>query len=194
MATSLMFRNGNQLDVLVLIDVVVTELHASDVQITDHPVEKGVDITDHFQPRPRGLKLDCVLTDTPLEVGQPAAPGRSKDAYAAIERLQAEGKLITVTTSLRQYENLLVEHLSAPVDASTGDGLKFSITLREIRTVESKTVPVRVSVPRAAKPVNLGKQTPKQADPALTEKVKSEAVKLYDSNGVQRGFGRIFGT
>jgi len=165
-----MFRNGNQLDVLVLIDVVVTEQHASDVTITDHPVEKGVDITDHFQPKPRALRLDCVVTDTPLDAGSVATPGRSRDAYAAVERLQAEGKLITVTTLLRQYENLLVEHLGAPIDASTGDGLKFSLTLREIRTVESKTVPVRVSVARAAKKANTGKKHAPKADAATENK------------------------
>ena len=179
MATSLMFRRTpNQLDTLVIVDVVVTEQHASDSDVTDHPVEVGVDITDHFRPKPRGLKLDCMLTDTPIGPGQFAQPGRSRDAYAVLERLKDTGVLITLTTKLRQYENLLIANLGAPIDSSTGDGLKFSMTLREIRTVESKTVPVRVSVPRAAKKANLGKKSAAAASDASAN--KSALKRLVD--------------
>lgn len=184
MATSLMFRRTpNQLDTLVIIDVVVTEQHASDSDVTDHPVEVGIDITDHFRPKPRVLKLDCVLTDTPIGPGQLAVPGRSRDAYEEIARLQTSGTLITVTTQLRQYENLLITSLGAPIDVATGDGLKFSMTMKEIRTVESKTVPVRVSVPRAAKKAKLGKKSAAQADDATANK---SALKRLIDFGVKK--------
>lgn len=167
-ATSFLFRrNATHLDTIGF-DAVVAETHASSSELTRHPVEAGANITDHIRPNPASLKLSCVLSDTPL--GGLPAPGRSRDVYAQIERLKETGTIITVTTQLRQYENMVIADLGVPVDAKTADGIEFTVTLAEIRTVRSKTAPVRTLLSRHAKKVSFGKLSAKAAGEATVGK------------------------
>lgn len=49
-------------------DLVVTELHERDSQVADHPVESGINITDHTRPDPDHVTLDVFVSQSPLNV------------------------------------------------------------------------------------------------------------------------------
>jgi hypothetical protein len=48
------------------IDAVISEERSTECEITEHPVEKGVSITDHARIRPKMITLDVVVSDTPV--------------------------------------------------------------------------------------------------------------------------------
>lgn len=53
---------------VIAFDVIENELHESVVEITDHPVETGVNITDHIRPLPKRLSLTAYTSNTPVVV------------------------------------------------------------------------------------------------------------------------------
>lgn len=55
--------SGTEID----FDLVVSENHTNSSQVTDHPVEKGVNVADHVRPEPVTLSLEVVMTNTPLD-------------------------------------------------------------------------------------------------------------------------------
>ncbi len=49
----------------VQFDAVLSEVHEDTVSITEHPVEIGVNVTDHARPEPERLALEVVVTSLP---------------------------------------------------------------------------------------------------------------------------------
>lgn len=124
-------------------DATLTEQHSGEVDFTEHPVEQGADISDHARPKQKQLVLDCFLTDTPLPGNDVLHPGhfqqwRSIDSLHSLGNLRDKGSLVVVVTELKTYQNMVITSLTVPVDAKTGDGIRFSLTLRELRIVESQ--------------------------------------------------------
>ena len=59
-------------------DASITEVHTSANEITQYPVEKGVDRTDHVRRVPDRLTITGIVTDHPIIAGGAllAGPGR----------------------------------------------------------------------------------------------------------------------
>lgn len=143
------------------IDATVSESHAFDLDVTDHPVEEGADITDNARIRPAVITLSCIVSDTPLAAvasardlpgGGGGAP--SDEAYARMLAIRDAREPVVVTTSIATYANMVLQSLSIPRAASDGESLRFSATFKEVRIVKNDRK--RVSVPRAKGKVNRG--------------------------------------
>ncbi len=130
-------------------DASVSETHAGNAEVTDHPVEDGSQITDHVRRAPEELQVNGIVTDDPIVVlrsirGQPAFAGgdpreRAKEAYFLLKRWKDDGELLSVTTTLRPYfNNMVITALSVARDARTGRVLNANLTLREIVTATTK--------------------------------------------------------
>lgn len=151
----------------VTLDCTLIEEHSSEVELTDHPVERGADITDHKRSKPRALKLTGIISNTPVELGSLALGprGRAEDAWAALKEIQAGDELIDVFTTLESYSNMQIVSLHVPRDAKRGNVLEVTIDLREVIQVDSETVAVEPDGAGAVK--NLGRQpTPPAPEPA----------------------------
>jgi hypothetical protein len=48
------------------IDAVVTEIHDSSVLVTEHPVEEGVNTSDHIRPNLDSISFECVVSNQPI--------------------------------------------------------------------------------------------------------------------------------
>lgn len=62
---------------------------------------------------------------------------RAKMAMEKLQAAQEAGAIISVQTALRQYTNMIIQAFSVNRNAQTGNVLRFTMTLREIRTVRS---------------------------------------------------------
>lgn len=186
----------------IVVDACMTENHQLDSEVTDHPVERGADVTDHVRPKPAVVTLDCVISNTPVDVTQRArvlqasgvtfestavdqstgVAGYAEQAYKTLLALREAGDYLTVVTQLATYENMVIQSLSIPVSIATGDAMRFSVTFKEVRVVENKTTQVTVSAPRAKKKKKLGPQTPTTTTP---EKEASALKSGLDAVGVK---------
>lgn len=141
------------------IDCAESESHDYDNEVTDHPVEKGVDISDHARARPIMVTLDGTVSDTPIG---PVADLRedldmpSDAAKAKLIQVRTDREPISLETSLGGYVNMVLERLSFPRSAEDGDSLRFVATFKQITVVTNERTVVRVRVPRAAGKVDRG--------------------------------------
>lgn len=181
----------------VEIDASLTETHEASSEITSHPVEQGSAISDHSRPLPESVTLDCLITNTPFvgsgtrivegaggvkvtsatqEDAPRGAGQRGRDSYLRLLKLKDDGALLTLITSLRTYDSMAIESISAPRSTETFDAVRFSVKLKRIRIVTNRQTRVVTAKAKNAQPKKkTGNQTTK---PTTPEKSESELRKL----------------
>ena len=117
------------------VDGYLSEEHEANVAHTTYPVESGASLTDHALRRPNKLKLegwvsDLLPSDTAI-LSLPLAQ-RAPAAWREIDRLMNARQPLMVVTGLKVYRNMLLTKASAPVNSSTGLGLRFTLELEEV--------------------------------------------------------------
>jgi hypothetical protein len=138
----------------IVVDASVRESHENEAQITDNPVEEGVDVTDHVRIMPKRLTMDGVISDTPITLSVISnisgaigtvtefIGGRSlsQEAYDRLLRLQANREPMTIVTGLRVYQNMLIESLTVPRDSRTANAIHFTAVFREIHVARTRGI------------------------------------------------------
>jgi hypothetical protein len=155
-------------------DAVITETHATGTTPTEHAVESGAPLSDHKRQNQRRITLEAVVTNTPI--GRPPESGfdsspidfdttRSEAAGAVVrvytgtfdrmvavfdtlDWLATQPIACTVTTRIRTYDAVQIVNVSGMRDPESGDSLKFTIEMVEVRIADS----LRVDVPRPREP------------------------------------------
>lgn len=133
----------------ITLDASVRETHTSTAFVTNHPVESGVDISDHVRRQPDSLVIEGIISNTSIEFpanvpGVAAVKGIATiiggvendpvhTAYRELKNLVEGKKLVSIVTSLRKYDNMLLEEFSVNRDATNGNALNFTVRAREIR-------------------------------------------------------------
>jgi hypothetical protein len=164
-------------------DVVESELHEGTTEITRHPVENGIAVTDHVRATP--LRLQCVVYVSnhpivpsllkargivvPVPTGNPLATpivltfalpfDAVADAHAELDDLMRGGTVMQVVSSVRSYDDMVLERVSLPRMAGDSGG-SISLDFTQLRFVEAGRVP-SPPIPRelSGKPsANMGAQ------------------------------------
>ncbi len=202
------YNLGNQCRALD-VDATLQITECLTAQATDHPLETGAVISDHVIIRPKTLKLEGLITSTPLpkpneewvrtaegfkphgwaqlepfsnalisidgEDSTPPDPFRAQGALDVLREIHAARQPVTITTGVDAqgvpsdlHENMVVESLEFPRDPTTGDAVRFSASLKEIKTVASATVPLPNSGTKQGEQ-SRGKQATKTASAPLRE-------------------------
>ena len=99
-----------------------------DSTATDHPVEFGVDVTDHVQIKPERFSVDVMVTESPLGY----IPAFSAVQNARTFLKSAMGKLLIVDMGDDGYYTSVVLE-SFPNSRDTMNGRMFSLKFKEIR-------------------------------------------------------------
>lgn len=169
--TDLLFpKRLGQIDGLE-IDATVHEVHGVKAKATRHPVESGSDVTDHVQLMPDEIQIEGVITDTPLigiadlllgQVDLATLTGqRASGAWDLLEQTVKARQPIKVVTTLKTYDNVILEDLSAPRDAENGNAIHFTVRGVVIRIVSSQNVGLPIpKEARGAATQALGKKPP----------------------------------
>lgn len=153
-------------------------------EVTSFPVEKGADFTDHVRKLPVSVKIEGVVSDTPLgTVAELRANETSKPSETALAMFESiRGVPVLIETPRRTYQNMVLEDLEVPDDAKTGAALVFTATFLQVEIVENKRT--TVSIPRAKK-----KRTTSKAP--IKESLSQTRI-LYDENGNAYGREEVF--
>lgn len=117
--------------------------HTRKTKITQHPVETGAAITDHAYVEPAELIIEVGMSDACVSYIQGQFNQKYTRSVSAIDtlwKLQEQRIPMDVLTRLKLYRNMLIEVISVPDDWQTINGLKATVTLREIEVVQVKTV------------------------------------------------------
>ncbi|MCD1645243.1 phage baseplate protein [Aurantimonas coralicida] len=127
----------------VPIDVVVSEKHENELEITLNPVEKSADMTDHAYRQPRRLMIDVASSSAAL-------------TYQALKRFQETRLPFSIVTGLDLYRNMLIRRLEADRDERFSQVLRCKVDLIEVILVGTAQVAGRQA---GLNPENAGDQT-----------------------------------
>ncbi len=184
------------------LDAAVEITHSAEVEVTDHAVEVGANISDHARPKPITLTIDGLISNTPVSLEQAKrvrqltgfefvstapsesktrSPGYAEQAFSLLENLRTQGALLSVVTPMRSYDNLVITSLSVPQSARTGEALSFKLSLKQIRLVSNNITDEVVTREPKAKPK---KDAGAKAGEEVPENAKQPKSWLADLNDV----------
>lgn len=168
-------------------DATVTEQHSYMADVTQHPVESGLDITDHVQIKPFELTLTGVVTNTPIQPEEAGIdlPNRIQVLYDELRLLFEERSFLTVVTGLERYENMILMSIEVPRQGPGRQAIIPSLKFIQINTVDTAFVSVASIPPRAKKKTKLDKQAKEQADAATSDKADESKQNVLDQTGAE---------
>jgi hypothetical protein len=162
--------------VTIELDAVPSESHTHAAQVTEFPIENGAVIHDHVVQKPDVVKLEGIVSNTPLpsnlgwDLHAFAAGGigggfkrRAGDAYWALLALKEAGTPVSLRTDLRDYTEMVLEEIDVPRELS--DALFARLGFRKVTRVWTRTVPVP-KIAKAEPKKNKGRQATTTADAA----------------------------
>lgn len=142
--------------------VTLKETHQDELQITDHPLERGGVVSDHAFMRPAEVTMECMWSNSPASPGlisgvvgglkatvtgvQSAISGNSskqvRDVYDKLLALQKAAEPFSITTGKRKYTDMLVRSLVVVTDKESENALRVTAICRQVIFVDTKTLVV----------------------------------------------------
>jgi len=127
-------KNGNKK--FLKVDCVTSEGHDYSSDVTQFPVESGATVTDNILNKPKSLQIDGFISNTPLDETQ-ADPENGINLFRQLMEIRNNKIPVSVSTKFGHYKKMVMSSVSLPVDAATGETVRFSATFTEIITVDS---------------------------------------------------------
>jgi hypothetical protein len=189
----------------LVLDATTLEVIDYSNTITNHPISNGSNISDHIYSNPTIIKMDGLITNNSLYLSDISTltgffegnvvsniynyiTGPSKKqilAFNYLETLKENKTLVSIVSKMKTYDNMAIETLSFSTDKKTGDALEFSISLKQIKFVTSKTVTVTKpiispSAPGVSNLASLGKGDTQKLNNEEKEKTKTNLKEKLD--------------
>lgn len=175
-------------------DASVQEGHTSSAEITQHPVEEGVDITDHIRALPDDLSVNVIVSNNPPIVlaslraepvtGFSDPASRAEDACTFLRGIIKSNQTVGFSTTLREYTNMAIATMSVDRDATTGNIANINMSLREIKVATTETVAAPEPVAKGRRRKNKqGKKAKSSPAPATAEKSTSLLTDIFSAFG-----------
>ena len=153
-------------------DLVLSENHALEAQVAEHPIEVGSAIATHVHNSLRQGELEGLISNwssiAPLFIdsavqnfqGLAAGPNRAVAAFQdTLKKIWLEKRLVTIVLGLDTYENCILTRIEANRTPDEGDAQTFRIAFKEVRTVKLATTRLAT----ATSPLNLDEEDNRQA-------------------------------
>lgn len=185
---TLTWLSGQNFNALTL-DVSKSERHTFEADVTDSPVEEGIDATDNVRMKSNLLQVEGILTDFPLSlrgggIGEAGYAGRAAALFAKLEALQAAGTRFGVDTGLKFYQGMVIQAMVPLRDKTSRGALRISFSFKTIRTVQTANVPL----PKERKGEEK-KTKGKQPTEAAGAEIKKSWLTIGDDAGPQVSTG-----
>jgi hypothetical protein len=134
-------------------DLAKSERLTYEADVTEHPVEKGADVTDHIRAKLAAIEVEVVCSDTPVGrialVRQLDGDGSATPSRDALEKLRAmhfARQPVKYIGSFGVFDTMAIESIETTKDAASQHALIATISLREIRIVETERTKIRAVV------------------------------------------------
>lgn len=125
------------------------------ISVTAHPIEFGVDVSDHAQVGNLNLSGRARVSSTPQSLIP--EPFRLELAQAFLER--NEGKLMTIVSPIGVFANVIITRFSRA--KTIVNELVFDLTMVQIRLASAISVPIPPRLP--APPQQVSNASPQDA-------------------------------
>ena len=122
----------------ITMDAVVDENPSNTAEVTNKPVEKGEDISEHMKVKPYTVRLQGSIVN---------------DAPAKLELLRSYQKEATLLTYVGRniFKDLVLTNLDTNHSVTNAKGFDYSITLQHVKIAKPETFEVNVKNPDTKK-------------------------------------------
>jgi Dit-like tail protein len=165
-------NSGNPIYVAFNAFVSLVEDRMDEMQITTHPVEQGVTISDHAYRMPSTLRMRLGWSPSspsssgllsPFGITMPTFTGLLgisdgegiayvRGIYYKLLAIMAQRPLMTIVTGKRTYPNMLLKSVQEQTDERTENSLIINAMFQELILVSTSTVQVPVNPKAQALP------------------------------------------
>jgi len=134
----------------ITIDATIEEIHSESLEVTEHPVEFGAQITDHSYNRPSEVMLRCGWSNSSASASSTAiaqvfsSGSLSVDDYVSgiysqLLALKEAAVPFSIVTTLKIYKNMLITALQTVRDSKTSQALMVTAVCREVIFVSTQS-------------------------------------------------------
>ena len=148
-------------------DLLVSESHSLQFDISEHRVETGTPISDCINERLRRVTVSGIFTNHPvgtegayvdsngnrieghpdkIEIeGRTPVMNTALDRWNRLKELAHEKRTVRLVTAMETYGEMAIESLSSDRSGRDGEAVRFSVSLREIRTASAKVLRIEAT-------------------------------------------------
>jgi hypothetical protein len=130
---SAVFESGGRNIGGLVFPVTISETVDKQIEVTDHPVQEGAEISDHAR---------CKNEEIRITVGASESSPSETDVKALREKLLElanKREPIKLVTGKRSFDQVLITGISETTDSTSENSLHLEITLREIKIAKVQT-------------------------------------------------------
>ena len=165
---SLYFRGNRQYGVgNITFDLILTESHNFNNNVTTHPVEDGSFVDDHVQNQLENGSITGLFTNFSIyDFG--TFSNKAQDAFDKLVELWEAKELVRIVSVLRVYESVAIVSMPIARDEDTGEGLVVQINFKQMRVVKLQEIQLETSIKVANLNSNANRQVAKSANSGRT--------------------------
>jgi len=157
---SLFFKENQKYGVgEITFDLVLSENHNFQSEISSHPVEDGSEITDHIHNLPEQGQINGLISNYSINAGL-VVSNRAQDVFDALIELWKARTTVTITTVMRVYENVAISSMPFVRDNTQGESLPISISFKKVEIVKLQEITLELGV----SPLDPGETDMRNAD------------------------------
>ena len=120
--------------------------HSVNTVVTSHQVQKGANISDHAYVEPVEVTMTVKMSDAMSGMKESQFQGisytRSTAAYRILREIQKQRLAFQIHTRIETYQNMMITGLSVQDDLDNLNGLKCTVTMKELLVASEKTVKI----------------------------------------------------
>ena len=120
--------------------------HSVNTVVTSHQVQKGANISDHAYVEPVEVTMTVKMSDAMSGMRESQFQGisytRSTAAYRILREIQKQRLVFQIHTRIETYQNMMITGLSVQDDLDNLNGLKCTVTMKELLVASEKTVKI----------------------------------------------------
>lgn len=170
----------------IQVDVALSESHRTTAQVTEHPIETGASVSDHIRRLPDQVTIVGLMSNYPASLRESIALKASGDTaerrWAQLQSIAANGEVVTLSTSIRSYRDMVMTELTIDRNASVGTSIQFRAVLRQLELSDAlDPQPYTASEPddrTINKPAKVGQKSKTPASDSVAEKSRSALSNL----------------
>lgn len=135
----------------------ILEKHSLKFRVSEHPLQDGATISDHVHQEMQECTVEGMFTNHPLRKLEEVNEVKFKDEYATsdvkptvsntalanfekLKLLAKQRKPVRLVCSLEIYPKMVITGIDYERDSKSGSSIRFTMTLRELKTVSLKSV------------------------------------------------------
>lgn len=162
------------------LDCTDSEKYEHDSVVSENPIEGGKNTTDHVRVLPVRLTIEGLVSNHATSRTLVNLDfTRAEDCYVLLQDWQNTAQRLTLTTSLDEYEDLLLKQFTVTRDKESANSLQVTMTFQQIQIVESQTSNVQPAIKAAKAKKVAAKRAKKEEKRTARLKAGLDAIKAY---------------